>query len=641
MIAVLPLVFTLLFINSYRKKGQFIKSIVDSTVLFTGIAYLMTEVLSAIGMLTDMLVKAGWLLIALMMVMHLYRNRVSTQSAWTTAQQKISCSSLMMKCIVMAFGTWYVYLMYLAYVTIPNNWDSMTYHLPRVMHWMQNESVGYYATNIDRQVVSPVLSEYLLLHTYLLSGTQQYVNLIQNLSFIISAVVIYGIAKKLGARSRSAFIAPFVFLTVPMAIAQSFSTQTDLLAALYLILFSYYLIDFLKCKKLIWDKDKVAECGKMAACVAFAYLTKQTVCIVILLFLIALVVVRVWKRDKPVILIQFTLLSAIVMISLALPGFIRNYQTYGSVLLQEGTHTVTLDSYEPKLVLVNTYKNVVCNYVIEYIPQMEQMLENTGYTLAEELEVDLDDAAITSTNFYVYSGSYHHDLVVSFGINYMMLFVLGLLFVYKKQYKKKGLLVLFAGVSVFSFIFLCMMIRWSPWMIRYMIGIYGIYAAVIAATIDPLLKKNIGKIFLLAVIALSLFEGAQAYEYNIAVADYSATTDDPNDLYFFVRPESTAYTQICDYILEGDVDELGIILGIDTYEYPLWTGLAQDLPTIKHINVTSQPLSAYEDPDYVPDMIVDIYTNNYQLYDQITYNGHTYVCELVNEVGYVLTLITE
>ena len=34
-----------------------------------------------------------------------------------------------------------------AMVGVPNTWDAMTYHLPRVEHWIQNKTVAFYPTN--------------------------------------------------------------------------------------------------------------------------------------------------------------------------------------------------------------------------------------------------------------------------------------------------------------------------------------------------------------------------------------------------------------------------------------------------------------------------------------------------------------
>ena len=53
---------------------------------------------------------------------------------------------------------------------IPYNWDSMTYHLARIVNWEQNQSVNYYATSIIRQTASPVLGAYINLYVYIQIG---------------------------------------------------------------------------------------------------------------------------------------------------------------------------------------------------------------------------------------------------------------------------------------------------------------------------------------------------------------------------------------------------------------------------------------------------------------------------------------
>jgi hypothetical protein len=58
----------------------------------------------------------------------------------------------------------------LAILAPANNWDSMVYHMGRVVHWMQNRSVDHYPTSIDRQLYLGPLTEFAILQLQMLSG---------------------------------------------------------------------------------------------------------------------------------------------------------------------------------------------------------------------------------------------------------------------------------------------------------------------------------------------------------------------------------------------------------------------------------------------------------------------------------------
>ena len=49
----------------------------------------------------------------------------------------------------------------------PNSPDSLSYHMPRVMHWIQNNNVEYYPTSIPRQLFVSPFSEFVILHLQL------------------------------------------------------------------------------------------------------------------------------------------------------------------------------------------------------------------------------------------------------------------------------------------------------------------------------------------------------------------------------------------------------------------------------------------------------------------------------------------
>jgi hypothetical protein len=114
---------------------------------------------------------------------------------------------------------------------LPNNWDSMTYHLARVAHWVQHRSVGPYQTSVVRQVTLPPGAEYLLTVLQAIAGTDRLANLVQLASWMVAAFAAQPLARLFGAPRRIAPWAALVFAAAPMATLQASSTQNDLVAS--------------------------------------------------------------------------------------------------------------------------------------------------------------------------------------------------------------------------------------------------------------------------------------------------------------------------------------------------------------------------------------------------------------------------
>ena len=77
----------------------------------------------------------------------------------------------------------------------PNTDDSYAYHLPKVMQWIQNQNLNNFPTSDYRQVSYPPLSEYFLMHFYLITNSDLLLNLPQWLAMVGSAVAVSLIAK--------------------------------------------------------------------------------------------------------------------------------------------------------------------------------------------------------------------------------------------------------------------------------------------------------------------------------------------------------------------------------------------------------------------------------------------------------------
>ncbi len=113
----------------------------------------------------------------------------------------------------------------------PDNWDSMTYHLARVAHWVQNRSVAPYPTNIIRQTVLPPGAEYLLLVLQVVSGSNRLAATVQLGSWVLLVGSVATLARRFGASRPLAGTGAVVVGAAPMAVLQASSTQNDLVAA--------------------------------------------------------------------------------------------------------------------------------------------------------------------------------------------------------------------------------------------------------------------------------------------------------------------------------------------------------------------------------------------------------------------------
>ncbi|WP_091100949.1 hypothetical protein [Micromonospora citrea] len=119
----------------------------------------------------------------------------------------------------------------IAVLAEPNNFDSQTYHLPKVEHWVAQGHLDFWPTAIHRQVTIPPGAEYLLLHLRLFTGGDALHHLVQWAAGVGVLLAATRIAAQLGGSRRAQLLTAFVLATTPMVALQATSTQTDLVCA--------------------------------------------------------------------------------------------------------------------------------------------------------------------------------------------------------------------------------------------------------------------------------------------------------------------------------------------------------------------------------------------------------------------------
>ena len=184
--------------------------------------------------------------------------------------------------IVAALGT-------LGAATPPNNYDSMTYHMSRVAHWVQNGSVAHYPTHILRQIYQTPWAEFALLQMQVTCGGDRCANLVQWAAMVGSVAGVSWIARQLGAGPRGQVFAAVLCATIPMGLLQATSTQNDYVLAFWLVCLVTFVLAVVSDTGGASDRKSAVAAG---AALGLALLTKGTGYLLACPFVLWLGVVR-------------------------------------------------------------------------------------------------------------------------------------------------------------------------------------------------------------------------------------------------------------------------------------------------------------------------------------------------------------
>ncbi len=120
---------------------------------------------------------------------------------------------------------------YLGWSFLPSNADSLVYHLVRVVHWIQDQSVGPFAAHYTAQIELSPLAEFNLAHFHLLVGSDRLDAYVQLFACIICLVAVSEIARLLNGSRWTQVVAVVICATVPSGILAATSTENDYFAA--------------------------------------------------------------------------------------------------------------------------------------------------------------------------------------------------------------------------------------------------------------------------------------------------------------------------------------------------------------------------------------------------------------------------
>ena len=589
--------------------------LLSAAVATSVIMVALTESLGAMHWLTGINLALGWTTVILMLAAVNLKLRRFHNIHWRRPVWQFDRLEML---IMAAIAGLALLLDIIAVVAAPNNWDSMAYHLPRVMQWIQNRSLAPFATpNLSQLYMAPG-SEMGILNLMLLSSNHDtLVNLPQWFAMLGSALAASYLAGRLGGSRLSQIMAALIVMTTPMVELQSTTTQNDLMVTLWTMIFLVFAIQDLA-------KPSTSTAILAGCSLGLAMLTKPTAYLLIFVWLLTWVGLRLWKlrlRGLPALAT-----AALCAILICAPYWWRNYQVFQHPL---GPQSESREFYNQPISLKGATLNLIRNTGIHIILP-SAMADSATNWLADGLkarEWDLNDPAFTYNDhlfrFPTFSVSEDRSG------NFLLLLLISCLPIYLFVNRKKSATnfpFAYAILLTLTALLFAILLTWQAYQSRLMVGWFVMAAPLVGVMLGS------GRRWLHWVSCAVLLAGILPYIW------LNPTKQLWTDWNIFNLPRREVMMRredmLVDYVQAQELlsrdracHTVGLISEGYDWEYPLWALLRDSewrLQTqpyeIRHILVQNVTASL-EDPAFTPCAVLVTASNRPET---ILYHGSTY-----------------
>ncbi|MFI5906113.1 ArnT family glycosyltransferase [Dactylosporangium sp. NPDC051541] len=459
----------------------------------------------------------------------------------------------------------------IALVAPPNNFDSQTYHLPKIEHWAAQGGVEFYPTVIDRQLAMAPGAEYILLNLRLLTGGDAFYNLVQLAAGVGGVIIASRIAAQLGGGRRAQLVAALIFATTPIVLLEATSTQTDLVVAFWVGTVATLVLDE-RGRRTPWPAMLL-----LGAAAGLTLLTKAT-------GLVAAGPLLVWwffgqlRARHLARAFAGTAIVVGLMAVIAGPYLWRVQTTYANPLGPDHLRdSITMQRHDPASVLINALR-IAETTLQPPQPGDRPVAAAPIRALAHALGVDPDAREITYWGAtYPYESWPPDEDRVSLPVQGALILIGAAVLVRRRSPAR-----LYAALFWVAMLAYAVTVKWQPWGNRLIVFLILLGTPLAALWIEPLLRyrRRLVVRSMSAVLAIGALAGVAAVSVGWPrrlVGPGSVFTTSHMDERFIRRPEwGRDYQWAAAAVNASGAKRVGLIQGYNTWEYPWWILLKGD-----------------------------------------------------------------